>query len=303
MNTVKIKRFLADLSTLNDKEIIMSNDLAIISQEEIDALAKRAGTVQTVGDYIPQLKVNYDDEDEDGNELRKGEFFVTGQDKVAYAKSVVFRPLTHHFQWTKYDKVSEKVTNRTRLIPNFREEPRDETGTVRCGKPPSKDLKANPALAAKYDDITCYRQVQGLVSYKGKTATGEEVEVKDLEVSLRLKGANFSPFEEDYFSKLGNNKLWDFEIPLYTDKAKNGASTYFVIRFDKADFGKRLQMSAPVFKTALALQDRVDVINKEVDTKYYDAVHSRTRDDDAISQLKTVGGKSLNDDFDDDIPF
>ncbi len=271
----------------------MANDVAIISQEELDAFAKRAGAEQSNGDFLPQLKVNYEDEDSDGKELKKGDFFITGQDLTVYAKSVSFRPLTHHFQWIKFDDVAKKVTNRTRFVPSFREEPRDEQGTLRCGKPPSKDLKANPALAKKYEDITCYRTVQGLATYTGKTADGKTAEVKDVPCALRLKGSNFSPFEEEYFGKLGKDKLWDHDLQLTVSKEKNGASTYYVIHYE-ADFASRVPMTVEVFKTANVLQDRVDSTNKEIDTKYYDAVHKRTQDEKSAE---------LVDELSDDIPF
>jgi hypothetical protein len=281
----------------------MSNDLAIISQEELDALAGRAGAEQQSGSFVPQLKVNYDEEDADGKEIKKGLFLITGQEKAIYAKNVAFRPLTHHFQWTQYDDVAKKVLNRTRLVTTLMgtDEPRDELGTIKCGKPSSKDLKANPALAKKYEDITCYRQVQGLASYTGVDADGVAHTVENVECCLRLKGANFAPFEEEYFGKIGKGRVWDHVINLYTTKEKNGASTYYVIHFDDVDFTKREPVTIGVFNVAKAFQDRVDETNRAVDKKYFDVLHGKTVDDKATSALKSVGG--LDSDFDDDIPF
>lgn len=287
----------------------MTTDVTVITQEQIDNLSKRAGAEAVIGDFIPQLKINYDDEDKEGNELTKGVFLITNQPQIVYSKTVKFRPLTHHFQWIKYDDVAKKVTNRTRFIPNFLEEPRDEQGTLRCGKPPSKELKANPALAKKYEDITCYRTVQGVASYEGKTATGEVVSVDGVECALRLKGANFSPFEEEYFGKLGGGKIWDHELTLSATKEKNGASTYYVIHFD-TDFTTRIPLTANLFTSATKLMDKVDLANKSIDAKFYDAIHKQADTDKAVEALKVVGGSStLDGDFDDtsfednEIPF
>ena len=169
----------------------MSQEIVLVSEEDLKALADRAGAVQSGSNFLPQLRVNYEDETPEGISLKKGTFFVADQDEAVYANTVTFRPLTQHFQWVDYDEVQEKTVNRTRFIANFKEEARDEKGGVRCGKPSSKELKANPNLAKQYESITCYRHLQGIVKYTGKTAAGVETEVENV-VSLRLKGSNFS---------------------------------------------------------------------------------------------------------------
>jgi len=282
----------------------MSTEVAVISQEELDLLAGLTGAKQTQGSFIPQLKVNYDDEDSDGKEIKKGLFFVTNQDKLVYAKTVNFRPLTQHFQWTQYDDVAKKTLNRTRFVTTLMgtDEPRDELGTIKCGKPASKDLKANPALAKKYEDITCYRTIHGLVSYSGEDAEGNKVEVIDLPCALRLKGANFAPFEEEYFSKIGKSYIWDYSINLRTTKEKNGASTYYVVHFDDVDFTKREKVTVDVYNTIKGFQERIEETNKAIDQKYYESLHSLKESSSAIQSLKNVG-LDLHNEMDEDIPF
>lgn len=280
-----------------------NNDLMVVSQEQLDAFAKVAGAEKTTGgDFLPQLKINYDDEDEDGNQLRKGLFTITGQDTTLYASSVTFRPLTQHFQWSQYDASLDKTVNRTIFIPNFKEEARDEKGTLRCGKPTAKVLKDNPALAKQYEDVTCVRHVQGLATIEGKTATGEAGKIENVPVALRLKGANFTGFEEQYFKKLdGKGKIWDHVLTLTNHKEKSGSVTFYVIDY-AADFAERVPVDAATFQTMLALQERIEGTNKDIDKKYYASVHARSNDDSAINSLKSVN-QALQDDLDDDIPF
>lgn len=290
-----------------------TTDIALINADEYAALVAASGASAEDlsgggGDYLPQLKVNYQDEDSNGKELKVGYFVVTGQDPAVYAKNVTIRPLTHNFQWTQYDKEEEKVVNRTRFVKNFREEARDEKGLIRCGKPASKILKESPELAKQYSDVTLYRNIDVLVSYTGEDADGNTNEVKDLLATMRLKGANFSPFQDEYIDNMPKNTmLWDFPIRLSVTKHKQDPKSvvsYYVIHFE-ADFTNRLPMTVDVFETVKALNGRIESFNKEVDKKYYAVIDERSKSEAALKALDVSPAKDLLDDFksDDDIPF
>ena len=47
---------------------------------------------------LPELKINSQVDDENGNSLPRGQFYIKGLEETAYAESVNFRPLGHHFQ-------------------------------------------------------------------------------------------------------------------------------------------------------------------------------------------------------------
>lgn len=281
----------------------MTKELSTINQDELDDFINRSGSSQEDliggGDYLPQLKVNYLEEDENGKELKKGYFVITGQDVPVYAKNVVIRPLLHHFQWTKYDQEVSKTVNRTIFISNFREEPRDELGTLRCGKPPSKELKNNPALAKKYEDVTVYRNVHALVSYEGEDVDGNKVTVENMVAVLRLKGANFIPFSEEFIEKMPKNtNLWDFAVTLSVTKEKNdpkSANSYYVIHYE-ADFDNRLPLTVPVFDTLKGLQERIEKTNEEIEKKHFTVVHNRKLDDSVIAAIDNTNA-SLEDDL------
>lgn len=298
----------------------MTTELSVVTQEQLDALAALMGASQEDltgggGNFLPQLKVWMEDDGEEDDAPRlKGKLHITGQDPIVYAKpgTVRFRALTQTFQWTQYDKEKEATVNRTRLIFNFKEEARDENGTFRCGKPPSKELKDNKALQEKYKDITTYRRLQGLVSYVGTTADGTEVEVKDVLVVINAKGASFSQFDEEVIKQMpAKTNLWDFESVITLTKEKNGSVTYWVMHYEP-DFNKKLKVTPDLFVTLTELKESIDKFNKEVDTKFYNAINNRDTDAQAIAALKTVEGKSsrpgkfssLDDDLNDsDIPF
>jgi hypothetical protein len=300
-----------------------STELMVISQADLDALASETGASQEDlngggGSFLPQFKVwSEDDPDDEGAPRRKGKLFITGQEPLVFAKAntVTFRPLTQSFQWTQWDDSTKTVTNKSRLVTSFKEEARDEKGTVKCGKPPSKDLKENKALKEMYDDITTWRRIQGFVSYSGVDEQGNDVEVKDVLVSINSKGASFTAFDEEFVKKMPEkSSLWDFNARITLSKEKNGAVTYWVMHYE-GDFATKLPVNVLVFNTIKDLNDKRVAANRAIDKKYYEALEAKNGDNAAINALKNVGGGSssgrpglnrnqLDDDFDDNsIPF
>lgn len=233
------------------------------------------------GDFLPQLKVNYQDELEvEGvkKEIKPGLFTLTGQEIPSFAKNVTFRPLLMNYQYIDYNNKEDKVVNRSILFNDFSEEARDELGTVRCGKPASKLLKDNAALKKQWEHVNLYRSVDGLVSYTGADADGNEVKVENVLCTFRGKGANFSPFQDEYLKLMPKGTfIWDFELKLGTTKHKQdpkSAVSYYIVHFE-ADFTQRISLTQDVWEKIKELKARVDATNKEINTKYYQSIESR----------------------------
>lgn len=248
---------------------------------------------------LPLLKINLEDEDDMGSPLPKGKFIITGQEDTVYADKVRIRPLSQMFQWVHYDPDQNKSVNRTLIIPNFRSEARDEKGGVKCGKPASKVLKENPELAKQYKNITCFRLVHCLVSYVGKTASGEQITVENVPTLLRLKGANFSGFEEQVVDKLPKGKkLYDFWVEVSASKKKNGSVTYYVYDY-AVDLGNPVALDQPTYDTMLHIVEIVKAENARVQTKYDQAVRGGSIDSAAMSAVDFIDSDSLEGDLED----
>jgi len=291
----------------------MSTELSIINQDELNDFIARTRVssedLQGGGDFLPQLKINYLDEiDVNGvkKEAKPGLFTLSGQEVQSFAKNVVFRPLLHNFQYIKYNDVEKKVTNRSVFFTSFSEEARDESGTVRCGKPQSKTLKDNPVLKKQFEDVTLYRSVDGLVSYDGVDFDGKLVKVENVLCSYRGKGSNFSPFQEEYIKLMPKGTLiWDFDLKLGVTKHKQdpkSAATYYVVHFE-ADFAEKLQFTSELFETVKALQVRINETNLEIDKKYYAAVEARNELSSDVAAANAVDVTPLSTDMEDDSPF
>tara|TARA_R110000787_G_scaffold579_7_gene2096 strand:+ start:916 stop:1728 length:813 start_codon:yes stop_codon:yes gene_type:complete len=265
----------------------MSTDVAVINEEEKLAMLRDLGMEDDKPKYLPQLKINYKDENEADVKLTKGLFYVDGSDdEPVYAEEVDFRPLSMQFQYMDYDNAVSKMRNRTISVNRLMDETRDMLGTIRCGKPTSKILKTLPAdEQKKYESIKCYRQVRGLVSYTGKTATGETKTIENLPVLLSLKGSNFSPFEDAVVKALPRGrKLYEYWIHLSNTKVK-GKTTYWVIDY-KPDFSTAVALDAPTFETMRGFKALSDSENAYIEGKYIEALSGDALDAEAMDGLE-----------------
>jgi len=265
------------------------------------------------GDFLPQLRANYQDEIEyDGKkytDVKLGVLVVnTPEYGPVFAKNVKFRPLLQNYQYIDYDKVAEKVVNRSILFNDFSDEARDEKGTIRCGKPPSKELKDNAPLKKQWDHVQLYRSVDGLVSFKGNTLDGTEVEINNLLVTYRGKCSNFTPFQEEYTKQMPKGSLlWDYELTLSTTRHKSDPKSivyYYVVHFE-ADFSNKLPFTAQLFDTVKGLQARVDSTNKDINNKYYTALEANSTSSAAEKAIDITPNVSLDEELNgvDELPF
>jgi hypothetical protein len=239
-------------------------------------------------EQTPLLKINLEEEDDLGDPLPKGKFMLTGQEEAVYADKVRIRPLSQFFQWTHYDPDQNKTINRTIMIPRLNVEARDEKGGVRCGKPASKFLKENPEEAKKYKNITCFRMIHCLVTYEGKTSTGKTAKVENVPALLRLKGANFSSFEDEVIDKLPKGKkLYDFWVEIAASKKKNGSVTYYVYNY-VVDLGNPAPLDQLTYDTMLHIAEMVKGENSRVNAKYEAAISGKSLDTRAMKAVDVL---------------
>jgi len=279
------------------------NELATISKSEqmeiAAAMGMGGGSAGDSSDRLPELKINYQEENDQGQELPRGQFFVKGTDgDSVFAKKVNFRPLSQLFQWLHYDPEENKVRNKTLMIPQLRQEARDMMGTIRCGKPTSNALKEmDKDTQAKYANIKCFRQVRGLVSYTGKNAEGEEVTIDNLPVVIMLKGSNFNPFEDEFIKKIPRGrKMHEYWLNMSSTKTKgSGGNVWWIMNFSP-DLNNAVGMDDQVFETVKVMHGMVSAENKKIQEAYDKAMYSNQLSDSAMLAMSTIPG-DLEDDL------
>jgi hypothetical protein len=235
---------------------------------------------------LPELKINSQIDDEAGNSLPQGHFYIKGLENTAYMETVTLRPTANHFQYFHYDSKQKKLASKSKIIASFREEAIDTNGTIRCGKPVSSQLRDNPELKERYQDITCFRQVRGLVSGKGKTVDGETVEIVDQPVILMLKGTNFNGFEDNVIKALPQGRnLWDFNVQLTSERHKNGSVRWFTFKYKPA-FQNPLAMDDNLVNQVTKMAEGIRSENARIQKAYDAALSNQTLDRAAIDALE-----------------
>jgi hypothetical protein len=282
------------------------NELTTISkadqQELAAAMGMGGGSSNATADRLPELKINYQEENDQGQELPRGQFYVKGtEDDPVFAKKVTFRPLSQLFQWIQYDPEENKVKNKTLMIPMLRQEARDMNGTTRCGKPTSNVLRElGKEEQKKYSDIKCFRQIRGLVSYEGKNADGDTVTVENQPVILMLKGSNFNPFEDEFLKKLPRGrKMHEYTVSVTATKTKgSGGNVWWVMNFNP-DLVNAVAMDDQVFETVKVMHDMVKGENEKIQASHEKALRNNQLSDDALDAIVSVSG-DLEDDLEDE---
>jgi hypothetical protein len=266
-------------------EMLFMSEVALYNGMTPDQLMAAMGAGETqqqesMGNRLPLLKVNYQDEDEDGNELKKGMFALTLPSGTVYGKDVQVRVFADYMQYLDYDPNENAVVNKT-IIHRVGDEAIDETGTVRCGKPTSKELREMDAdTKLKYKDITCFRYLYSTVTMTdAKDGAGNSVEVQDVPCLLRLKGASFLAFSQDVIEPCKNLKLKFMQVAskLVTTRQKNGSVTYFTVGF-APDFQNKMEISTDDLQFMSKILDTVNAENKSVMAKYNSALYGKQTD-------------------------
>lgn len=272
----------------------MTNDLINnIDNLSNDKLMNMLGQdVDAGGSTLGRLSINYDAEDADGNPIKRGLFKVETQEHgPIYAEKVSFRPFLNTFQYKKYDEENEENNYKSVMFTSWSDSKPDTNGTDACGSVPKalrEDL--DPVAKMEQDKITCYRNVFGVVSIKGKNSKGDEISLSNEPVVYRVRGVNFLPIGDQLKSLSKRNKImYNTVLEFFgTEKHTKGSVTYFVAKIK--DSNKDVKFSEEdkaVLKDFLDyVKNENDYVRKEHDNaikeKHKSVVSPDDLDDDAI---------------------
>lgn len=235
---------------------------------------------QKSGNRLPILKINYQEEDDNGNELKKGAFALTLPSGTVYGKDVKVRVFADYMQYLDYDAGQEMVVNKT-IIHRAGDEPIDETGGIRCGKPTSSQLSEMGDTARDdWRHVTCFRYLYSTVTITdATTAEGEAVEVQNEPCLLRLKGASFLSFSDDVVKACNSQRIKFMQVDsqLVTERKKRGSVTYFVVNF-KPDFSNIMELNTDDLQFMSKILDTVNAENKQIIGKHNAALRQKQGD-------------------------
>ena len=275
----------------------MSN-LATVNEMNANELMTLMGGQQSQAqqssdnNLLPILRINYQEEDDNGNELKKGTFTIQGGDNNIYAKEASFRALGDYMQYLHYSQAEEAVVNRS-IVHRMGDEPIDEKGTIRCGRPTSKELMEMSADdKAKFKEITCFRYIYGLVSMKGTTAEGDPAEVTNVPVLFRMKGTSFMNFSREVIEPCNAKSLQFQQVPttLTSKRHKNGSVIYFTAHF-APDFANVVEISPEDMEVMRSILTTIKNTNDQVTEKYKESLRSSQSDANDAKLVDAVDGE------------
>ena len=169
-----------------------------MSNEEImKAIGQDSGS--EVGPSVPRLGINRNPEDDAGNRLPIGSYFLYDSTigENVYGLPVTFRPFISAMQYMHFDPEKNEYVNRSIIFRNWKDEAIDLQGGTKCGKVTRKEMEdLTPEQQAIQRQIRCYRLLYGLVSFEGKRANGESHSLKNIPALWRVTGTGFRPVQD-----------------------------------------------------------------------------------------------------------
>ena len=262
------ERFDCELSNLDS----LSNDkiMAMVGQD-----------ADMGGSSLARLSINYEAEDSDGNAIKRGLYKVEGTDKgTVYAEKVSFRPFLNTFQYKKYDEENEDNNSKSVMFRSWSDSKIDTKGTESCGSVPKAQRDdLDPASKIEQDKVTCYRNVFGVVSAKGKTSKGQDVTITEEPVLYRVRGVNFLPIGDQLKSLSKRNKIMYNTVLDFngTEKHTKGSVTYFTAKIKDAN--KDVKFSDT---DKQILKDFLDYVKQEND--YVKAEHDKAKKSETTAE-------------------
>jgi hypothetical protein len=255
---------MGDLAVSNAAEMAKLNAILGLNDAPI------GGGDRGPSNRLPELKINYQRKDKEGRSIKDkiGMFYVKGLEKEVYAEEVKIRVLSQVFQWIDFDEEEMKPRNRTIMIPRFSMEPIDELGTIRCGKPTSKQMADwGKEEKAKFSTINLFRQLRGLVSYNGVTAEGEEVVIENQPMILMNKRGNYMTFEDQVIKKISGRDFKDFWVTVKSIEQEMGSVVYYTFDYEP-DLLNPVPLDDDTYQTMLRFAEMISSENDKIKQKY-----------------------------------
>ena len=279
------------------------NEIAVIDKASELELARMLGTNNSNdNDRVPRIKYCMDRKDNQGRSLADFymNMYLENQDDPIYSDSISIRVLSQKFQWLEYDPEKEITRNKTILVNRLLDEARDQLGSVRCGKPVSKVLRAMPEdEQKKFQNIKCQRQLRCLVSYTGKTADGESHSVENIPALFVLRGSNFMGFEDEVIKKMPRSRnFYEFNIEVSYEEMKTGTVYYPVYHFNP-NLANLIPLDEETVETMQVFAEQIKQENDQIERAHRNAMEKRNLNDDAADAIDGVAYESLDDDLKD----
>jgi hypothetical protein len=248
---------------------------------------------------VPSLRVNYDDEDDDGNKIPRGQWFLAKDGIHVYAETVTFQPMFKTLQYSHYNNDEQKMVATSVHFQNFSDEVPDDAGGFKCGKVNKKQLEQLTDAEKKVQkDIKLSQVFFGLVTIEGVNQKGKPAKHENVPAVFYAKGSHYMPMSEllEKLSK-SNTLMQTVVLKLGLKREKNGGVTYWEvvpsIEKDVAVNGETFALVRQFAETVKAENDTImDKWRKNKDKRNVEQAQKA-----AVDKLGLGDGSDLGKDF------
>lgn len=270
-----------------------------------------SGQGNTLGNFLPRLKINYDAEVEvegsDPIQTPRGVFKITitpeGGDTTpvtAYAKTAILRIFSRGFRYVVYNSTTQKLDLISSIFKAWGDVVIDTLGNEATGWKFKKSvIEEHPEFESSPTQLKCQQVVYGLVSLIDAVDMHKNpVEVVDVPAIWIAKGTGYMPVN-DILEKFTIDEVEMSHIPLTltTKREKNEGVTYWTPQI-KA--GKEVAFTEDNYTLMQQFNDTIDAENMDILEKYKKSLINNLSETNAD---KVVSSADLKIDFDDEIPL
>jgi hypothetical protein len=227
----------------------MTNDLATlenINLQNLDETALMAltgqGNAPATGSAngLSRLSINYTDEDDEGNTLKKGTWKLMLDGRFVFADKLRLRPFSRMYTYSHWDQEENVFISQSIQTASLGDKFPDSIGGEKCGRLPKDveaELKETDPRYLTSREVVCNQVVYGTVSGTAKDAQGNDVELDNQPVVAYFKKSGFRPVREALDLITRQRKLMQKTVfDIGTKKMKTGAITFWVPTFAQVEY-------------------------------------------------------------------
>lgn len=262
-------------------------------------------------DFLANLYINRSPEDPEGNELKVGVLTFKhsnpdiGLVQAKKAKKgepespVLLRPYFKGFRYSVFDSKEDKTTARTIIFKDWKEEIIADNGLIKAGA--VKRGEEHTSKLPSTSKASCKIYVFGTVSFKGVTATGQDYDVVDYPVFIKIGGLNFLDYDKVFkdFNK-SNRLMFQYDLKLTPVHVKD-AIYNLEIAWD--NLTNQHPLTDETMATLEKFVDYIGLENKRIENKWKRIVEKTAKpgeNEDPVVADAADAEKPLIDDFEDD---
>jgi hypothetical protein len=252
---------------------------------------------------LPTLRVNYEDADDDGNDLPRGQWTISHEGVRVFGKVARLRPIVSTLQYRHFDKDKKAIVSTSVHFNSFNQEIPDDTGGYKCGKVTRKKYETlSPVEQAIQKEIKLSRVIFGLVSIDGVNQKGEPTTVENLPCVFYARGTNYMPMDNFFKSIEGVVLPQEIEIVMSLKREKPDGVVFWVVEpsYDKKN---KLKVDKEIFDLMRKFSDTVKAENDQIVDKF-SKVRAKGISAPQSAFMQVIEGASDSLELkDDEIPF